>query len=487
MIKHFYTEQEMQTLNELYEIAKKYTTITLPDVPIEAAKTFAAIGKIEEESQKRGIEHYSTRLDELVEDIKDEVEFNVVALSVNYPNYKKPMLIVPLIPYLDLLKEKSPELHQKAKRIIDDTFSNREKIMNTSYAKLILKKLNEDIHPTKPLSLTFNGKAITALGVARGRGKTDRMQPQATQIDGVNLFLPDSVQKIGVGTAKIYRYAVTEFTKRNSNKITKERIDPRLLLDIRDFADANDVDIHSTDAMKNFRRKLRKSLETLRCSGVTWTEKVKGKPQSYAGMNYIGKYELTNNTLMIEFTLSMAEYLVQLPLIQYPRSLYKLDDRDYNAFAIGEAMCIRYSQNNNVIRQMENKLSVETLLKYTSFPSYEELKKNRWKWEDRVQGRLESVFDRLQKCGFLKEYGYHYSDGTPVPDEDVYNRKIDSYGKYISLMLWYELNDYDDHQTRVSEIEKKKAESKKKLQARRKKTGCNLEAQGCNLEAQRLV
>ena len=150
MIKHFYTEQEMQTLNELYEIAKKYTTITLPDVPIEAAKTFAAIGKIEEESQKRGIEHYSTRLDELVEDIKDEVEFNVVALSVNYPNYKKPRLIVPLIPYLDLLKEKSPELHQKAKRIIDDTFSNREKIMNTSYAKLILKKLNEDIHPTTP-------------------------------------------------------------------------------------------------------------------------------------------------------------------------------------------------------------------------------------------------------------------------------------------------------------------------------------------------
>ena len=141
----------MQTLNELYEIAKKYTTITLPDVPIEAAKTFAAIGKIEEESQKRGIEHYSTRLDELVEDIKDEVEFNVVALSVNYPNYKKPMLIVPLIPYLDLLKEKSPELHQKAKRIIDDTFSNREKIIKSQYGKRILAQLKGDTNTQNAL------------------------------------------------------------------------------------------------------------------------------------------------------------------------------------------------------------------------------------------------------------------------------------------------------------------------------------------------
>lgn len=142
MIKHFYTEQETQTLNELYETAKKYTTITLPDVPIEVAKTFAAIGKIEEKSQKRAIEYYSTRLDELVEEIKDEVEFSVVALSINYPNHKKPMLIVPLLPYLDLLKEKSPELHQKAKRIIDDTFSHREKIIKSRKAQRIIAQLN---------------------------------------------------------------------------------------------------------------------------------------------------------------------------------------------------------------------------------------------------------------------------------------------------------------------------------------------------------
>ena len=90
----------MQKLKEVYETA-------------ETAKTLATINKIEEEAQKRGIEYYSTRLDELVEDIKDEVKFSVVALSINYPSYTKPMLIVPLLQYLDLLKEKSPELHRK--------------------------------------------------------------------------------------------------------------------------------------------------------------------------------------------------------------------------------------------------------------------------------------------------------------------------------------------------------------------------------------
>ena len=141
----------MQKLKEVYETA-------------ETAKTLATINKIEEEAQKRGIEYYSTRLDELVEDIKDEVKFSVVALSINYPSYTKPMLIVPLLQYLDLLKEKSPELHQKARKIIDDTFSNREKIIKSQYGKRILAELKGDTNTQNALyKLMPTGSAINTI------------------------------------------------------------------------------------------------------------------------------------------------------------------------------------------------------------------------------------------------------------------------------------------------------------------------------------
>ena len=305
------------------------------------------------------------------------------------------------------------------------------------------EKAPAKFHRVTPLSLMFNGKATNALGRARTKGKYDPAT-RAFTIEGVNIFSTESVQKIGVGTAKIFRYAVAEFTKRNHQNATGDKINSRIFLDVEDFATANGVDITSIDAMKNFRSKIKDSLNTLLTSNITWTEKIKGKRKSYSGMNYIGKYDLNGNALRIEFTISMAEYLASLPLINYPRSLYKLDDRDFNAFAIGEAMCIHYSQDNNVIRQTEGKLRVETLLKCTSFPDYDELKAQKRSWEERVKEPFENALDHLTMNGFLKEWKYCYEGGVEITDEEIKAGIINSYEKFISLIVKFELNDYED-------------------------------------------
>jgi len=329
------------------------------------------------------------------------------------------------------------------------------------------KNVPAKLNHIAPLSLIFNGKATNVLGRAKTKGEFDPAT-KILKVEGVDIFSPESVQKVGVGTAKIFRYAVAEFTKRNSSNATGDKANCRILLDVKDFASANGIDITSIDAMKNFRRKLSSSLETLKHSGISWTEKIKGQPRSYSGMNYIGKYDLNGNSLRIEFTISMAEYLTSLPLINYPRSLYKLDDRDYNAFALGEAMCIHYGQDNNVIRQTEGKLKVETLLKYTSFPTYEELKSHRWSWERYVKESFENALDKLKQCGFLKDWQYCQTGGTEVTDEEIKTGAIDSYEKFISLILKFELNDYEDPEIRAIEIKEKKDEKRKKFQTKRK-------------------
>lgn len=436
-----------------------------------------------ENAHKRSIIYYKSHLNELADGLKKEaksfaafigaIEFSIKkntkkTLNLSKIEAYKNAFKMEVIYYLDMLKDNAPQKYEEVINFIDYVFVHRTEFIQEEYEEIENAIIKTKFNRATPLSLMFSGKATNVLGRARTKGKFDPAT-RAITIEGVNIFSPESVQKIGVGTAKIFRYAVAEFTKRNHQNATGEKINVRIFLDVEDFAIANGIDINSESAMKNFRFKLKKSLETLRYSGISWTEKIKGQPRSYSGMNYIGKYELKSNSLMIEFTISMAEYLTSLPLLNYPRSLYKLDDRDFNAFAIGEAMCIHYSQDNNVIRQTEGKLRVETLLKYTSFPTYDELKKHGWSWEAHVKEHFEKALDHLTQCGFLKDWKYCYDGGIEITDKEINKGTINSYEKFISLIIKFELNDYDDSKIRAIEIVEKKAEKIKKLQTKRKK------------------
>ena len=415
--------------------------------------------------EKQQALEYLNDTPKLIEAIKIKIRWLIFNYS-HFPEFfsideqLQRMIKHSLSAYIDVLKENASNRFNEIKKFIDEAIRNKEKI--------VIEEENAFYTPENPLTQTmFSGKAINALARARTIGHFEPLEGKLT-VEGVNIFSPESVKNIGVGTAKIYRYAVAEFTKHNERNAKGEKIKQRLLLDVKDFAAANGVDIKSIDAMKNFRRKLKNSLNTLLSNPITWTEKIKGKETTFSGLNYIGGYSLKRNTLNIEFTLTMAEYLISLPQIKYPRSLYSLDDRDFNAFAMAEKMATHYSIDKNVIRKTEGKLKVETLLKVTSFPTYEKLKKNKWSWERYVKEPFENALDKLKQCGFLKDWKYCYAGDVEIADEEVRAGTIDSYEKFISLIVKYELNDFASHEERATEIIKKKAEKIKKLQSKRK-------------------
>ena len=315
------------------------------------------------------------------------------------------------------------------------------------------------------LSPVYNGNAVEALAQARTIGEFDPLL-RTLKIKGINIFSPKSINDIGVGAAKIFRYALTAFTKLHHQNTPSEKLQGnlRVFLDLNDYAQANGVDITSDTARWNFRRKIKQDLEKLKQASVSWTEKIKGKPTSYAGLNYIGYYEIKGDTIMIEFTLTMAEYLVSLPIMNYPRALYSLKDSEYNAFAIGEVLARNYSIDNNVLRGNYDKIRIETLLKYTSFPSLEKLQANKWSWREKVQNPFLNCLDRLYQIGFLRNCIFAHDGGVPLTDEEAkYINNNGSYGEFISLIILYELNDYEDAATRVKAITAKRAEKMKKL------------------------
>ena len=330
-------------------------------------------------------------------------------------------------------------------------------------------KFAEYLGKSKPVARTFNGRAIEALALARGKGQINPFA-QFLDVKGVNIFAPESALKIGAGAVKIYRYAVSEFTKRNHCNADNEKLKLRHILDVKDFARANGVDTDSPDAMKNFRRKLKASLDKLKSASISWSEKIKNQPRTFAGLNYLGYYKLNGNELMIEFTPTMGEYLASLPIIIYPRALYGLNDRDYNAYALGEAMCIHYSQENNVVRGIEGKLRVETLLASTSYPEYEEIKTNRWSWVEKVKEHFESALDKLTECGLIKNWVYCHEGGIELTDKEAAEIEEKGYRYFISLIVKYELNEFEAHEDRIATIqEKKTAQLEKAKQARKRK------------------
>lgn len=373
----------------------------------------------------------------------------------NLPPEKQKELnkLSPLVTALGYLSKDNRELHRENREL------RRE-------VKELTNRL--DSGRNKNLSPTFNGDAIEALGKARGQGVKDKIS-KSLQVGGVNLFSSSCTLQIGVNAAKLYRYIVSEFTKNNTLNAKGDKLVQQIFIDLKDFAEANGVDRETADGMKNFRRKVKQSLETLLSTTITWTEKIKGKQVSFGGMNYIGKFDMRGDALSVEFTRSMSEYLTSLPLIQYPRALYALDDRDSNAFAMGEAMCVHYSQDNNVTKNTANKLSVKSLLECTALPTREKVKEQKLTWEIRVKEPFERSLDRLYQCGVLASWRYCRSGGHEISDEEIYNGAIDSYETFLSLIVMYEINDFQSLPERKEAIAQKNAEKIAKARKTRSK------------------
>ena len=417
---------------------------------------------------KQEIKNYATFLGSLDNSL-EKIDKAIDLLEIQE---QKNSVIIEIAPYLEILKSNVPKDYEEIISFIDYAFEHRAEFfqeereaIKDNKKKAIMPKIS--LPPTAALSLMFSGKQINALGLARGKGKFDPAS-RILKVGDANIFAPENTQKIGVGAAKAFRYILAEFTKHNSQNMPKDKIINRIFLNVKDFAEANGININSSDAMKNFRRKLKGNLNILLTHKISWSDKIKGKKEYFPEMTWISAFKPTGDLFMIEVTQSMAEILALLPMIYYSRTLYSLDDREFNAFAIGEAMCIHYCQENNVIKGTENKISVLKLLEKTSFPTYKELKEHKWSWEEKVKEPFENCLEKLYQCGFLKDRKYCYAGGIEITDEEVRAGVIDSYEKFISLLVKFELNEFNSHEKRLTEIVQKKDESIKKFQLKNK-------------------
>ena len=344
-------------------------------------------------------------------------------------------------------------------------------------------------------ALSFSGEVLSILAQARTRGKVDRFGDTLS----VNDFLiaSETAKTIGIGEAKLLRYGVSAFTKINAQN--SKNIKLRIYADTKEFARACGVridrklmdtpeeqiaeDKRANKALENFVSKLGRNAKNLLKASFTGTEKVRQKPYSHSGLNLIGAYKITRDSIMLEFTQTAAEYMVKLALIEVPSAYYAIDDRKPNAFAIAEALIRHYSINNNVVRNTERIIQIRTLLKHTSFPSKEEIEEKRNSWVKLVKIPFEEAMDELYQKGLIAEEkvdpatgkhisgGWHYSLAGMKELSDEQARAIieKGYSQFVSLYVVFELAGYESHEVRAKAIADKKSMEIKEMEKRGRK------------------
>ena len=248
------------------------------------------------------------------------------------------------------LKEKDLEKYKEAVELVEKIPETPKKSEQTSSAL--------GLYTANPLSVMFNGKATGALGQLKSAGDINP-QRKTADVKGVKI-ISQNITEMGVGEAKIFRYALAAFTQKNSTGTSNSKLNLRMFLSFKDYAEATNTDISNEYNLKNFKKKLKKNLENLMEKHISfsWTENVRGKSRAYGGLSLISGYKIDNEAITVDFSLGFAEYLASLPtLVEYPRALYSVNDRNFNAFAIGEPCSCTIQSTTTSSREL-NKCSV---------------------------------------------------------------------------------------------------------------------------------
>lgn len=329
----------------------------------------------------------------------------------------------------------------------------------------------------------LHGKAIDAISRMSGSKPTRNPLNNTGSIERgeVKLLIKSLDTLTGtlrISTHKLLITAIARFTANNHTGRGKDRTlaTAKVSMPLKDYAlkCGYDVEEHPTDnpeeaekealrvkrTLDNVRRKVQKDLALLYNASISWKEKVKGKDADFADVRILGGKGIKAGRINIEFSVSLAEYLILLPLTQFPPALLSLDERNSNAYNIGLKMAFHYSNDNNQIRGTAQLLKVKTMLECTNLPTISEVRTKERSWKYRIKEPFETALDALTACGLLEDWRYSHSKGEEMTDEEATSFK--NYEEWADTLIHFILKNAPDHapRLRTREAEKKALRAK---------------------------
>lgn len=301
--------------------------------------------------------------------------------------------------------------------------------------------------------------------------------------NGVNYTLNDLdnvYSSLGVSPHKLLNVAISRFSELNPKNHQRKIRTLKVSFSLEKYADKSGYKVRrrptSTpeeekrennrikNELKNARRKVKEDIQLLSKLQMTYEEVGTERSGDFYIANVFGGGGVRKGIITIEFTQSMAEYLMSSAHTKYPEELLKLDARHPTAYAIGNKLSIHFNLDNNQIAGTSQTLRVETLLNISGLPKFDDKSVKKAGWRNRIKEPFENALDQLTggKIDLLSGWEYTGVNSRPLTDEEA---NFKTYDEWKEARLHFTLKDPPDHTERL----KKKEQKKLKAQAKKKK------------------
>jgi hypothetical protein len=337
----------------------------------------------------------------------------------------------------------------------------------------------------------LHGKATKAMAQLTGRPlQIDEItrRGKVESKDGVILaFNTLDRLSLSVSTHKLLCTAIAVFTDQNHTGAGNQR-DLRTLrvaiplkkyalwcgYDVQEYDNLTPEDKEKQDKriktnLDNARKTVKKDILQLLDARLEWKETVKGKSQDFVNFRILGAGGIKSGIIVLEFSASWAEYLLQLPITQFSIALLAIDNRNETAYKLAIAFLLHSNNDNNILKGTADRLKVQTLLSYTSLPNPKDNGEyvKRQGWWDRSKEPFENALDILHKIGFLESWEYCRKNGEKILDEEASEKGFfSSCEEWTETLVKFKIENAPSHTARL-EAKKEKTESKKR-KAKRK-------------------
>lgn len=309
----------------------------------------------------------------------------------------------------------------------------------------------------------LNGTATNRLAVIGRSAKPTRFNKlannEATIENGdLKVFIEKHSDKktLKVGVVKLLDILAIKLTKLNHYKAkdanTLKRTVTFSLDEYMTYLDVKDV--------KDARKRLKEALDTLYSISLEWGEKSRGEVKNYTKMRICEAQGINRGIVSFTFTKSMASYLNQAYIMQYPLDLLSISERNPNAYPIARKLALHHSIDNNHKKGTANIISVAKLLESApEIPSIEVVRAGNQSWSDRIKDRLEKALDAI---GHTISWEYSNSKGVPLTEKQL---AMADYETFIKLFVKFDIKGAPDPTERLKKKKKEKiATTPKKAQ-----------------------
>lgn len=314
----------------------------------------------------------------------------------------------------------------------------------------------------------LNGTATNKLATIGRSATPSRVNPlannEATIENGdFKVFIEKYSDKksLKVGTVKLLDLLAVELAKVNHfrSKDTGS-VQTTVTFSLDDYMGYLGIPNPETaSARKEARKRLKEALETIYSTSLEWEERSGKEVKSYAKMRICEAQGIKRGVVTFSFTQSMANYLNQSYIMQYPLKLLAIGERNPNAYPIARKLALHHSIDNNHKRGTSNIISVSKLLESApEIPTIEEVRAVNGSWGERIKDKLEKALDAVSD---VISWEYSNSKGIPLTEKQL---EISSYDIFIDLYIKFEMIGSPDPTER---LDRKQARLKTRKKAKK--------------------